>query len=185
MRITRLFLYWIPLAAAACTGQPGLRPSPKTRRDAGDSLIRQVEIRRTTYGVPHIRAENLAALGFGEAYVQSEDYGARVAFSLLRARGEMGRWFGRDSVAEDFAGRLEHARAVEVYARVDEGTRRVYEGFAAGVNRYIALHPQEFPDGFAPRFTGYDVLAKDVELPSMAQATRLFARLDTSRRSNP
>jgi len=185
MRITRLFLFWISLTAAACTSQPGIRPSPKTTGVAGDSLIRQVEVIRTTYGVPHIRAENLAALGFGEAYVQSEDYGARVALSLLRARGALGRWFGRDSVAEDFAGRLDHARAVEVYAQLDAGTRQIYEGFAAGVNRYIALHPEEFPEGFAPNFTGHDVLAKDVELPSLAQANRLLARVDTSRRSNP
>ncbi|HEY6830378.1 MAG TPA: penicillin acylase family protein, partial [Gemmatimonadaceae bacterium] len=185
MRFTRLFFYGICLLAMACTGRPGIRPSPKTSEVAADSLIRQVEVIRTTHGVPHIRAENLAALGFGEAYVQSEDYGARVALSLLRARGEMGRWFGRDSVAEDFAGRLDHARAMEVYTKVDEATRRIYEGFAAGVNRYIALHPAEFPEGFAPRFTGYDVLAKDVELPSLTQANRLLARIDTSRRSNP
>src|SRR6185436_3799385 len=167
-----------------CAGRPGL-PSAPQPTVAADSLIRQVEIRRTTYGVPHIQADNLAALGFGEAYVQSEDYGARVALSLLRARGEMGRWFGRDSVAGDVAGRLDHARAVEVYAQVDEATRRIYEGFAAGVNRYIALHPAEFPEGFTPHFTGYDVLAKDVELPSLGQGNRLMARLDTSRRSNP
>ena len=185
MRFTRLFFFGICLLVMACTGRPGIRPSPKTSEVAADSLIRQVEVIRTTHGVPHIRAENLAALGFGEAYVQSEDYGARVALSLLRARGEMGRWFGRDSVAEDFAGRLDHARAMEVYTKVDEATRQIYEGFAAGVNRYIALHPAEFPGGFAPRFTGYDVLAKDVELPSLTQANRLLARIDTSRRSNP
>ena len=183
-RNTRLVLLWIGVVASACTGRP-VQPSPKTTDAAADSLIRQVEVTRTTNGVPHIRAQNLAALGFGEAYVQSEDYGARVALSLLRARGEMGRWFGRDSVAEDFAGRLSHARAVEVYGQVDEGTRRIYEGFAAGVNRYIALHPAEFPEGFTPHFTGYDVLAKDVELPSLGQGNRLMARLDTSRRSNP
>jgi len=185
MRFTRLFLYWICLLAMACTGRPGIRPSPKMGGVAADSLIRQVEIIRTTHGVPHIRAENLAALGFGEAYVQCEDYGTRVALSLLRARGEMGRWFGQDSVAEDFAGRMDRARAMEVYTKVDEGTRQIYEGFAAGVNRYIALHPQEFPEGFAPNFTGYDVLAKDVELPPLTQANRLLARIDTSRRSNP
>jgi len=185
MRSTRLALLWIGLGAIACTPRPGVLPPQAATRQAADSLIRQVEIIRTTYGVPHIRAENLAALGFGEAYVQSEDYGARVAMSLLRARGELGRWFGRDSVGEDFAGRQAHARAVEVFAQVEEGTRRVYEGFAAGVNRYIALHREEFPDGFAPNFTGTDVLAKDVELPSTAQASRLLARLDTARRSNP
>ncbi len=181
----RLFLVSSALLSVACAGRPGIPPSPEPSDAAADSLIRQVEIIRTIHGVPHIRAENLAALGFGEAYVQSEDYGARVALSLLRARGEMGRWFGRDSVAEDFAGRLDHARAVEVYAKVDDGTRQVYEGFAAGVNRYIALHPNEFPQGFAPNFTGRDVLAKDVELPSMAQANRLLARIDTSHRANP
>jgi acyl-homoserine-lactone acylase len=185
MRYARLFLIWGALASAGCGGRPGIQPSPKTTEDLADSLIRQVEVLRTAHGVPHIRAQNLAALGYGEAYVQSEDYGSRVALSLLRARGEMGRWFGRDSVADDFAGRLDHARAVEVYARVDAGTRQIYEGFAAGVNRYIALHPAEFPEGFAPRFTGYDVLAKDVELPSLAQANRLLGRIDTSRPSNP
>jgi acyl-homoserine-lactone acylase len=184
MRSTPITFVWIAFASLACAGRSGVVPSPTTMGSA-DSLIRQVEVRRTTYGVPHIRAENLAALGFGEAYVQSEDYGARVALSLLRARGEMGRWFGRDSIAGDFAGRLEHARALEVYSQVDEGTRRIYEGFAAGVNRYIALHREEFPDGFAPHFTGYDVLAKDVEIASAAPATRLLARLDSSRRSNP
>jgi len=184
MRSTPLTFIWIALASLACAGRPGL-PSAPQPTVAADSLIRQVEIRRTTYGVPHIQADNLAALGFGEAYVQSEDYGARVALSLLRARGEMGRWFGRDSVAGDFAGRLDHARAVEVYAQVDEATRRIYEGFAAGVNRYIALHPAEFPEGFAPHFAGYDVLAKDVEIASAAPASRLLARLDSVRRPNP
>jgi acyl-homoserine-lactone acylase len=184
-RLSTLALRSALLALIACTGRPGVGPAPKATETAADSLIRQVEVRRTTYGVPHIRADNLAALGFGEGYVQSEDYGSRVAFSLLRARGEMGRWFGRDSMAEDFTGRLARARAAEVYGQLDEGTQRIYEGFAAGVNRYIALHPDEFPAGFAPQFSRYDVLAKDVELPSLTQGNRVLARLDTSRRSNP
>jgi acyl-homoserine-lactone acylase len=184
-RLSTLALRSALLASIACTGRPGVGPAPKATETAADSLIRQVEVRRTTYGVPHIRADNLAALGFGEGYVQSEDYGSRVAFSLLRARGEMGRWFGRDSMAEDFTGRLARARAAEVYGQLDEGTQRIYEGFAAGVNRYIALHPDEFPAGFAPQFSRYDVLAKDVELPSLTQGNRVLARLDTSRRSNP
>src|SRR5690242_10524075 len=124
-------------------------------------LATQVEVRRTTHGVPHIKAENLIAAGYAEAYVQSEDYGPRVALSLLRARGDMARWFGRDSINEDFINRPAYARAVHAYPLIDQPTRDVYDGFAAGVNRYIELHPGEFPPGFAPHFTGYDVLAKD------------------------
>jgi acyl-homoserine-lactone acylase len=143
--------------------------------------MRQVEVRRTSHGVPHIKAENLAAAGYAEAYVQSEDYGTRVAMSLLRARGQTAKWLGREHVAEDFASYAAYKRAVEVYGRVDQQTRDVYEGFAEGVNRYIELHPSEFPPGFAPHFNGYDVLAGDVEIPSSNQANRMLARIDSGR----
>jgi acyl-homoserine-lactone acylase len=150
---------------------------------------RRVEIRRTTHGVPHIRAENLAAAAYALGYVQLEDYGARVAMGLLRARGEMGRWFGRDSMDGDFGAQREYALAVENYARLEQPTRDVYEGFAAGVNRYIELHPQEFPAGFKPTFTGYDVAARDVTSASQASARRFLARVapapNTNRRGGP
>jgi acyl-homoserine-lactone acylase len=147
------------------------------------TLMRQVEVRRTTYGVPHIKAENLAAAGYAEAYVQSEDYGTRVALSLLRARGGMARWFGRDSINQDFVNSLAYARAVETYPLLDQATRDVYDGFAVGVNRYIELHPDEFPAGFGPHFTGYDVLAKDVEIPPLNVANRFLARSDSATRA--
>ena len=56
----------------------------------------------------------------------------------------------------------------------------MYEGFAAGVNRYVELHPHEFPAGFAPHFTGYDVAARDVNSASLAQRAPL-PRADGSR----
>src|SRR6476659_9451294 len=67
------------------------------------ALARQVEVVRTTHGVPHIRAENLKAAYYALGYVQLEDYGSRVAMGLLRGRGEMGEWFGRDSMETDFS----------------------------------------------------------------------------------
>lgn len=143
-------------------------------------LAKQVEVRRTAHGVPHIKAENLIAAGYAEAYVQSEDYGPRVALSLLRARGEMARWFGRDSINEDFINHQAYARAIQAYPLLDQPTRDVYDGFAVGVNRYIELHPDEFPPAFAPHFTGYDVLAKDVDLPPLNQANKFLARGDSA-----
>ena len=73
-------------------------------------------------------------------------------------------------------------RAVETYPLLDQATRDVYDGFAAGTNRYIELHPQEFPSGFAPHFTGYDVLAKDVEMTTPNQGNRFLARSDSALR---
>jgi acyl-homoserine-lactone acylase len=156
------------LAAPAASAQ---------ERDSVPDLARRVEIRRTTYGVPHIRAEDLRAAAYALAYVQLEDHGARVAVGLVRARGEMGRWFGRDSMESDFIARQSYAVAVERYPQLDQSTRDVYEGFAAGVNRYIELHPEEFPPGFAPRFTGYDVAARDVNIATPSEARRFLARV--------
>jgi len=171
------------LALAASCRTPGASSITPVNRSPA-VLWRQVEVRRTTHGVPHIKADNLAAAGYAEAYVQSEDYGPRVALSLLHARGEMARWFGHDSIAGDFTAAPAYRRALETYSQIDQDTRDVYEGFAAGVNRYIELHPDEFIPGFAPHFTGYDVLAKDVETPPVAQFVRSLNRADTVRGGN-
>jgi acyl-homoserine-lactone acylase len=152
------------------------------RAGPAPALASQVEVRRTTYGVPHIKAENLEAASYALAYVQLEDYGPRVALGLLRARGEMGRWFGRDSIEGDFSARLEYARAVEVYPLLDDETRAMYAGFAVGANRYVELHPDQFPPGFDPKFTGYDVAARDVEGANTASAARFLARVDPTGR---
>jgi acyl-homoserine-lactone acylase len=145
----------------------------------------QVEVVRTGHGVPHIRAENLRAAAYALAYVQLEDYGPRAALGLLRARGEMGRWFGRDSMETDFDAQRAHRIAVISYPLLDEDTRAVYEGFAAGVNRYIALHPEEFTPGFTPEFTGYDVAARDVNLASASAARRFLTRIAEPQRPRP
>ena len=163
------------------TGVLAGRPLTRAQAAAGPApaYAAQVEVRRTTHGVPHIAAQNLAAAAYALAYVQCEDYGPRVPHDLLRARGELGLWFGRDSIEHDFVARLAYRRAVETLAMLDQPTRDVYGGFAAGVNRYLELHPEEFPSGFAPRFTAYDVLANDVNITTAGQAAKFLARVDT------
>ncbi|MDP9179039.1 MAG: penicillin acylase family protein [Gemmatimonadota bacterium] len=125
-------------------------------------LWRQVEIIRTAHGVPHIRAESLRAAGYALGWLQLEDYGPRAALMALRARGEMAKVFGRDSIESDFENRRNRSRAVATYPRLEQATRDVYDGFAAGMNRYIALHAEEFPPGMPANFTGYDVAARDM-----------------------
>jgi acyl-homoserine-lactone acylase len=162
--------------AVFCLVATGAAAQAPSRND----LSQQVEILRTAYGVPHIRAQNLRAAGYGLGWVMIEDYGPRIAVGLLRGRGEMARWFGRDSIEGDFLAQREYRTAVQHYPDLDEETREVYDGFAAAANRYIALHPSEFPVGFAPNFTGYDIAARDVTLASATQARRFLAKMDPS-----
>ena len=158
---------------ALCT----LAGIPLAAQSDPNDLSGRVEVLRTAYGVPHIRAADLQAMGYALAWVQLEDYGAMVATGILRSRGGMARAFGRDSIESDFLARTLHARAVADYHRLDQPTRDVYEGFAAGINRYVRLHPGELPAGFPADFSGYDVATRDVEGPGFAAARRYLARI--------
>jgi acyl-homoserine-lactone acylase len=148
-------------------------------------LAGQVEIRRTTYGIPHIRAENIRAAGFALGYVQAEDHGERVVRGLARSRGELSLHFGADSTDVDAASRRRLRRAQDTYDSLERDTRDVLAGFAEGVNRYIELHPEGFPEWMRLRFTGHDVHALGVTSADTAAARRLAVRIETGQDGPP
>src|SRR5690606_10613966 len=165
------------------TGLAVLLASSPLAAQTGEELARQVEIRRTAHGVPHILAENIRAAGFALGYVQVEDYGERVMRELVTARGTRGLAFGPDSMAPDFLNRLAHRRAVETYHWLSPDTRDMLEGFAAGVNYYIRRHPERVPEWAEPDFTGHDVAARDVPSLAIARASRFLRRLRAEERA--
>ena len=131
-------------------------------------LADQVIIRRTAYGVPHIKADNMQAAGFALGYVQLEDYGIGVVEGIVRARGEWSRFHDMttseraQSIDRDASSKLRFARAVETFPLLRKETQDILSGFAAGMNRYIVVHRNEFPAWIEPDFTGYDVHARDI-----------------------
>ena len=189
-RFTTMSVRVVVIVATSVVSAP--RPTHAQTNDGADAspvvwmrdgtLARQVEIRRTTHGVPHILAENLRAAGFALGYVMVEDYGERVIRGLVQARGEMGRTFGRDEMDSDFENRLDHQRAVETYHLLDQGTRDMLDGFAAGVNHFIRVRRDEVPDWAEPIFVGWDVAARDIGGAGSAQSVlrRLQAQRDSA-----
>lgn len=133
-------------------------------------------IRRTEFGVPHIIARDFRGIGIGLGYAQTEDYGERVIRGLLRSRGWMGRTWGRDSMASDFAAVLVQRRVQETYHLLDPDTRAMYDGFAEGVNSYIRSHPERVPAWAKPVFHGHDVAAGDIGTANVAAAERMLTR---------
>jgi acyl-homoserine-lactone acylase len=152
--------------------------APAVRSAPASELWREVEVIRTAHGVPHIRADNLRAAGYALAWVMSEDYGPRTALRLLGARGELARFEGRARLDADFENRRSRARAIATYHLLDPETRDLYDGFAAGINRWIALHPADFPAGIPTNFNGYDVATLDIgNGPPAAKVRRFLAAL--------
>ena len=144
-------------------------------RGQAPALWEQVEILRTEHGVPHVRAENLRAAGYALGWLQCEDYGDVTPLRLWATRGHTARVNGRRSVDADFATLRERARAIETYHLLEPGTREFYEGFAAGVNRYLALHPGEVPAHVPADFSGYDVATLHIgDAPPAARVRRLL-----------
>ncbi|HSQ25291.1 MAG TPA: penicillin acylase family protein, partial [Pyrinomonadaceae bacterium] len=149
-------------------------------------LWRQVEIIRTAHGVPHIRAENLRAAGYALAWLQYEDYGSRTAINVLEARGQLAQLNGlRDNIESDFLALPLRNRVIQTYHLLDQDTRDVYDGFAAGLNRYIELHRDEFPPHMPKDFSGYDVAAIDAGGPSIRKARAFLAKINPAPSPTP
>lgn len=157
---------------------PGVDAVAEATAGPGDDLADHVVVRRTAYGVPHIRAENLRAAGYAMGWIQVEDYGMDVVEGLVRARGEWSRYTGPGGIDGDAVARRRLARAVETYALLSQDARDVLEGFAAGVNRYIALNPSSFPDWVKPTFDGHTVHARSILAASPRSARGVLDRLE-------
>lgn len=152
---------------------------------SADVLPNQVEIIRTAKGVPHIRAENLRAAGYALAWLQLEDYGPQTALNVLSASGRSATVAGYGRVESDLMYRRLRERHLANYDKLKKDTRDVYEGFAAGVNRFIELHPGEFPTGMPADFTGKDVSSLEIIPPNARKVRDLLAKLNPSASPTP
>ncbi|MEO8647855.1 MAG: penicillin acylase family protein [Acidobacteriota bacterium] len=166
------FLLFLVLLASVFSSHAQQKKRPPTRSSPVD-LWRQVEIIRTTHGVPHIRAQNLRAAGYALAWVQAEDYGRQAAMDVLEGSGRWSTVEGYQRVESDFVVGRQREKTEGNYGRLSKDVRDMYEGFAAGLNRYIELNPQVFPEGMPTDFTGVDVAATEISPPS-ARKIRLF-----------
>ena len=99
----------------------------------------QVQVQRTSYGIPHIRADNWASMGYGYAYAFAQDNVCVLARELLTASGTQSRWFGGSALNSDRVYKMVNAsaRVDAAWAAVDQETRDLLTGYADGYNRYL------------------------------------------------
>ncbi len=125
---------------AACAGAPG----------TGDSAKMTAEIRRTAYGVPHIKANTYAGLGFGLGYASAEDNICEIAERIMTVNGERAKHLGRGDNDANLNSDLFHKRLIATgeldrllngpKGSVDtpsDDSRAMVHGYAAGVSKYV------------------------------------------------
>ena len=138
----------------------GAASGPQSR-GASAAPAYDVRIRRDDFGVPHILGKTDADVAYGLGYAHSEDDFATIQTTLLTARGKLASVTGADGIASDYFHALLDIPATLAtgYARdLPAGLRRILDGYAAGINRYAALHPGAALPGFLP-VTGEDLAA--------------------------
>jgi acyl-homoserine-lactone acylase len=145
-------------ALTAVVAQPAASAAPADPAGvlAPADGVPRATISRTSYGIPHVVADDFESLGFGQGFAAAEDSVCLLADTLLTGRGERSRFFGPtqgydDQVTLDATnlqvdtlfGNLRDRKVVE--ALLDdpvrgpgEEVRAMVRGYVAGVNSYVA-----------------------------------------------
>lgn len=110
----------------------------------------KASVRRTSMGVPHVKAENLGGLGYGYGYVFAEDNLCILEEEILTVRGQRAKYFGdvaydlgntssRSNVGSDAVYQMLATKEVieKSRATLDAEMQGMIRGYAAGVSRYV------------------------------------------------
>jgi len=118
---------------------------------APSDAARTVEIRRTTFGIPHVLAADERGLGYGLGHAYAQDNLCLLAQEVVTVNGERARHFGPDGElvpglgnvgADVFFRWFNTDAAVDTFLREQPAeSRDLIAGYAEGYNRHLADTP--------------------------------------------
>lgn len=113
----------------------------------GDELAPQVTIHRDQWGVPHIEGPTDASVSFGFAYAQAQDYFWQIEDTYIGAVGRYAEVYGEPGVDKDLLNHsFEIAKGAQSdFAKLAPELQAICAGYAAGLNHYLAKHPETKP----------------------------------------
>lgn len=131
----------------ACASHEPLSNSPLHMAERAQY---EVEIRWTSFHIPHIKAKNFKSLGYGIGYAYAESNICLLADTILTVRGERSRFFGANestTVGVRQVKNLEsdlffkfYLKPADLSASYAKGAQEIVDliaGYAAGYNRYL------------------------------------------------
>ena len=120
-----------------------------------------VRIVRDKFGVPHIYGKRDADVAFGLAYAHAEDDWKTIEEVLFFSRGKLARRTGKDGAITDYliaALGVEKAITAQYETALSPQTRKLIDGYVAGINFWCAEKKSRCAPGAAPA-TAQDVVA--------------------------
>ncbi|WP_088158754.1 penicillin G acylase [Achromobacter xylosoxidans] len=165
------------LAACAAMGaqaqaqevQQNAQKQPEAAMRPAGAASGQVTIRRDGYGMPHVYANTVYGIFYGYGYAVAQDRLFQMEMARRSTQGRVAEVLGQPMVAFDksIRGNFSPERIQRQLAALPASERQILDGYAAGMNAWIArvraepgsLMPKEFNDlRFQPAdWTAYDV----------------------------
>ncbi|HWK35174.1 penicillin acylase family protein [Sphingomonas sp.] len=107
----------------------------------------RVTITRDDWGIAHVYGRSDADAVFGAIYAQAEDDFPRVEANLLTALGRTAEAEGEEAIWQDLRQRLyvDPVALKADYVKSPAWLRKLMDSWAAGLNYYLASHPQVKP----------------------------------------
>ncbi len=139
------------MLAAGCGEDDSSAPGPKALDDGdGPHEPFKATVRRTSLGIPHVKADDLGGLGYGYGYVFAEDNLCLLEEEILTVRGQRAKYFGdvpydlgntgsKSNVNSDAVYQMLMTKDVIEKSReaLDTEMQAMIRGYAAGVSRYV------------------------------------------------
>jgi acyl-homoserine-lactone acylase len=109
----------------------------------------KTQIRWTSYGIPHVKADDWAGMGYGFAYATATDGVCVVAHDVMTVNGDLSRFVGPENgnLQSDIfhRGLLTTDRLLAFSAEQSANEHEFSRGYTAGYNRYLRDHADDLP----------------------------------------
>ncbi len=128
------------LLLSACSSVPESDPSASEFK---------TQIRWTSYGIPHVKADDWAGMGYGFAYATATDGVCVIAHDVMIVNGDLSRFLGPEdgNLQSDVfhRGLLTDDRLIEFSGKQSANEHEFSRGYTAGYNRYLRDHADDLP----------------------------------------
>ncbi len=157
---------------------------------SADEHLYKASIRWTSWGIPHIEAQDIPSAAYAQAYAFSRDNACILADQIVKVRSERGLFFGPGEMNKNLDSDFTHL-TLDIYARAQTGfevqpqdIKDTIVAYVAGYNDYLVAEGDKLPCAGEPwlrPIDEIDLFAHYVELGTLASARALADYIGTAK----